>query len=327
MKRFLIIQTAFLGDAILATAVAEQLHRKIPGAEVSILVRKGNESLFSGHPFLKEVLIWDKKNHKTAGLLSLLKTIRSNSYDAVINLQRFFSTGFLTAFSGARHRIGFDKNPLSFLFSRKIKHIIGDGRHETDRNLELVAAITGSGKQRPVLYPQQADEESARIFKTKPYVTMAPSSVWFTKQLPESKWVEMIQTAPPQLSIYLLGAPADSELCDSIIKTAGNPAAVNLSGKTGLLATASLMRDARMNYVNDSGPLHIASAVNAPVTAFFCSTLPAFGFGPLSDNRVLIETLETLSCRPCGLHGKTTCPEGHFRCATTIILPSLNTEP
>jgi len=73
-----------------------------------------------------------------------------------------------------------------------------------------------------------------------------------------------------------------------------------------------------MNYVNDSAPLHLASAMNAPTTAIYCSTAPAFGFGPLSDNSRIIETQEKLDCRPCGLHGFKTCPEKHFKCAFTI---------
>lgn len=73
-----------------------------------------------------------------------------------------------------------------------------------------------------------------------------------------------------------------------------------------------------MNYVNDSAPLHIASAMNAPVTAIFCSTVPAFGFGPLRENGRVVETLEKLDCRPCGLHGHQACPKGHFKCALGI---------
>jgi ADP-heptose:LPS heptosyltransferase len=78
------------------------------------------------------------------------------------------------------------------------------------------------------------------------------------------------------------------------------------------------MKLATMNYVNDSAPLHLASAMNAPVTAFFCSTIPEFGFGPLSENNQIIQTEEKLNCRPCGLHGKKVCPEGHFKCGTEI---------
>ena len=73
-----------------------------------------------------------------------------------------------------------------------------------------------------------------------------------------------------------------------------------------------------MNYVNDSAPLHIASAMNAPVTAYFCSTKPSFGFGPLSDNKTIVEVKEKLECRPCGLHGKKKCPEDHFDCGFNI---------
>jgi heptosyltransferase-2 len=84
------------------------------------------------------------------------------------------------------------------------------------------------------------------------------------------------------------------------------------------MQSAALMKDARMNYVNDSGPLHICSAMNAPVTAFFCSTTPDFGFGPLSDQSTTIESKMALACKPCGLHGYKSCPKGHFDCGNSI---------
>ena len=73
-----------------------------------------------------------------------------------------------------------------------------------------------------------------------------------------------------------------------------------------------------MNYTNDSAPLHFATAMNAPLTAVFCSTVPAFGFGPLRDQARVVEVQERLACRPCGLHGHKACPEGHFACAMKI---------
>jgi heptosyltransferase-2 len=81
------------------------------------------------------------------------------------------------------------------------------------------------------------------------------------------------------------------------------------------------MRDAIRNFVNDSGPLHISSAMNAPVTAFFCSTSPTFGFGPVSDDSMIIQSKEDLKCKPCGIHGLKKCPLNHFNCGNTIILP------
>src|SRR5207249_4508884 len=112
-------QTAFIGDVVLATGLIEKLHQHLPDATIDFLVRKGNETLLTNHPLLREVLVWDKKKKKLSNLFTILKRIRQNKYDRVINVQRFAATGILTAFSGAKETIGFDKNPLSFLFSKK----------------------------------------------------------------------------------------------------------------------------------------------------------------------------------------------------------------
>jgi heptosyltransferase-2 len=150
-----------------------------------------------------------------------------------------------------------------------------------------------------------------------PYVCIAPASVWFTKQFPKEKWVAFIDQLK-QFSVYLLGAPSDHEHCESIRNATTYPGVTNLSGKLSFLESTALMQHAVMNFVNDSAPLHLASAVNAPVTAVFCSTVPDFGFGPLSDRSFIVETSEPLTCRPCGLHGYKACPQGHFKCALTI---------
>jgi heptosyltransferase-2 len=88
-----------------------------------------------------------------------------------------------------------------------------------------------------------------------------------------------------------------------------------MAGELSLLQSAALIKGAQMNYANDSAPLHIASAVDAPVTAVFCSTVTRFGYGPLSSNSRVVETESPLSCRPCGPHGHKKCPKGHFKCA------------
>jgi heptosyltransferase-2 len=321
MKKILVIQTAFFGDVILATAFAEYLHRQMPGARISMLVREGNQGLLEGHPFLSETIIWNKKDRKLFNLLTVMRIIRERKFDAVFNLQRFASTGLITMLSGSGYKAGFDKNPFSFAFDFSVKHTMNQGIHETERNRMLAQHYCDGPPTPPRLYPSDADYVRVHAYKSTTYVTMAPASVWFTKQLPKEKWIEMIQKSPATLKVYLIGASADSELCETLVRESANPNAVNMAGKLRPLETAALMRDAVMNYVNDSGPLHIASAMNAPVTSFFCSTIPAFGFGPLSTISHIIETTEQLDCRPCGLHGKSACPEGHFRCGTTIRVP------
>ncbi len=314
----MIIQTAFIGDVVLATCLIEKLHASFPDAQIDFLVRKGNESLLTQHPWLHEVLIWDKKKNKQRNLFKLISAIRKRKYDKVINVQRFAATGILTIFSGAKETIGFDKNPFSFLFSKKIKHIVSDGKHEIERDLGLVKHFTDDSIVKPVLYPSKKDHELVQSYKQQKYITVSPASVWFTKQYPADKWVSFINQVPGSYQIYLLGAPSDNALCEHIKNQSTHVAVSNLSGKLSFLQSAALMKDAVMNYVNDSAPMHFASAMNAPVTAVYCSTVPAFGFGPLSDKKFIVEIQQPLYCRPCGLHGYKACPEKHFRCALEI---------
>jgi heptosyltransferase-2 len=241
----------------------------------------------------------------------------------VVNLQRFASSGLLTVLSGAAIRLGFNKNPFSIGFTGSVKHIIspdpGKSVHETARNLAVIESITDNSADYPIrLYPEQSDFAKVSQYKTSRYICIAPTSLWFTKQFPAEKWIEFVSEIDPDLHIYFLGSKSDQNACDVIIKKSGHLNTINLSGKLTFMQSAALMRDAVMNFVNDSAPQHFASAMNAPITSVFCCTVPAYGFGPLSENSVVVETDEILNCRPCGLHGFNTCPEEHFKCALTI---------
>jgi ADP-heptose:LPS heptosyltransferase len=235
VQKFLVIQTAFIGDVVLATALIEKLHDYFPDARIDFLVRKGNEALLTGHPYLHEVLIWDKKRHKLRNLLRLARRIRQTKYDKVINVQRFAATGLVTAFSGTGETIGFDKNPLSFLFTRKIPHIVSDASHplhEIDRNQGLIRLFTDDRPAKPRLYPTKADFEKVQAYKTNPYITVSPASVWFTKQYPPEKWAAFIRLLPDRYTICLLGAPSDHALCEQIREMAGpGHTIINLSGQ------------------------------------------------------------------------------------------------
>lgn len=319
--QFLVIQTAYIGDVVLATGIIEKLHRHFPDAQIDFMVRKGNEGLLKNHPFLREVLVWDKQQDKMKNLLKLLRYVRSRQYDKVINVQRFAATGLLTAFSGAKETIGFDKNPFSRFFTKKIKHLISEGavtRHEIERNNELIKGFTGEEIMKPRLYPAAADQEAVKPYQQAPYITISPASVWFTKQYPADKWISFLQQLTPAYKVYLLGGPGDAGMAETIKEKTPHLSVVNLCGKLNFLQSTALMKQAVMNYVNDSAPMHFASAVNAPVTAVYCSTLPSFGFGPLSDKRFIVEIPGPLACRPCGLHGRKACPLGHFKCAYDI---------
>jgi heptosyltransferase-2 len=315
--KILIIQTAFIGDVVLATPLIEKLKEKFKDCTIDFLLRKGNESLLHNHPHIHRVFILDKKKNKYTNVFRLINDIRAESYDYAINLQRFLTTGVITSLSGAKVKIGFDKNPLSFLFTHALKHQLSKSNsviHEVDRNLSLIQSIVGDNEfEMPKLYPSASDYEI--IPGKNKYICIAPSSVWFTKQFPASKWCELIDKIPDRYIIYLIGAQGDIDLCEEIQKNTESNKVEILAGKLTLLQSVALIEKAEMTFVNDSAPLHFASARNAPVTAIFCSTVPAFGFGPLSVNSHVVEVDEKLDCKPCGLHGKKKCPRQHFKCS------------
>jgi len=321
--KILIIQTASIGDVILTTPVIEKLHWFYPEASLDLLVKTGMESLFRNHPFLHKVIPWNKNHGKYRDFFRIFAGIRKEKYDVVITVQRFALTGFLAAFSGAKIRIGFSKNPFSIFFTTAIPHVYRSGMHEVERNLMLTAALTDTTLVKPRLYPSTTDNARTAVYKSGDYYTISPASLWFTKQYPVEKWVEFIGYIPNQCKICFLGSPDDTGLCEEIIRRSGHPGCVDLAGKLSFLESASLMKDARMNFTNDSAPMHLASAINAPVTVIYCSTVPRFGFGPMSDDSRIVEITGELYCRPCGIHGYRSCPEKHFRCATQIDVNQL----
>ena len=324
MKKFLIIQTAFIGDVVLALPVAQRLRALHPEAEIHFLVRQGNEGLLENHPAVNRVWIWQKKKGKIRNLWKMAQQLRKYKFDAAYNLHRFASSGFLMMRVKAKRKVGFDKNPLSIFYTRRIQHQIptpaedGGTLHEVHRNLGLLGGENQVIRfERPKLYPSEEDFAKVREFtRLQPYIVMAPASVWFTKQWHPDQWKKMLALVPDSYTVFLIGGPGDREFCRQFEEIQART--MNLCGKLSLLQSAALMQDAKRVFVNDSAPQHFASAMNAPTTAIFCSTVPEFGFGPLSEQAVVLQTEKELECRPCGLHGHKSCPLGHFDCAFSI---------
>lgn len=323
-QSFLIIQTAFIGDVILATGLVEKLRKHYPHASIDFLLRKGNETLLIGNPNIREVIVWDKKKGKIKNLFRLTAHVRSKKYDGVINAHRFASSGLITAFSGAKVKSGFDKNPWSFMFTHRVKHDLESNLHETERNQQLIEFITDKTRALPKLYPRVSDFEKVKSFQSGRYLCLAPTSVWFTKQFPAQQWIDFLDLVRDKIDhVYLLGASTDQDTCENIKAHTKNKHVENMAGRLSFLESAALMKGAVMNFVNDSAPMHMASSMNAPVAAIFCSTVPSFGFGPLSEKSFILQTTENLACRPCGLHGFRKCPQGHFKCATSISVKAM----
>ncbi len=321
LKRILIIQTASIGDVILSTPLIEKLHHYYPNAKLDFLLKYGYEGVLRRHPYIHHVIVWDKTQKKYKNLLELIRIFREKKYDLIVNVQRFASSGIITTLSNAKTTVGFNKNPFSLFFTKRIKHSINKykgGLHETDRNLQLIEHLTDDSIFPMRLYPSGHDFAKVSQYKTMQYITVSPASLWFTKQFSKKQWVKFLSSLHKDIMVYLLGSQKEIELCNEIIGDSEHSNCLNLAGKLTFLESTALMRDAAMNYVNDSAPMHMASAVDACVAAIFCSTVPEFGFGPKSKKSYIIETKKELKCRPCGLHGYNSCPQKHFNCSLTI---------
>ncbi len=320
-NKVLIIQTAFLGDAILISSLLEKIRVESPDSSIHLLVRKGNESIFEAYPYRNLAKVWtyDKK-HKWASWRNLRAQFQLEKFDQVFVAQRFFGMGLLSVCIGAKKVVGFNKNPLSWLFNEKVRHEWGTGKHETVRNTDLLKSWLGSKVYPPYLNPIAKQLPTGLV--AKEYICISPGSVWETKRLPIRVWIDFIKLLPENQPVVLMGAPNELHLSNEIAQVCPNHTILNEAGKHGLVDAIRIYQQSMMSYVNDSGPMHICSAVNTPTVAVFCSTVPAFGFGPLADWNRIIEVSD-LACRPCGDHGKKTCPLQHYACGNQITGESL----
>jgi len=325
LKRILIIQTAFLGDVILATGIVHKLRLTYSNAKIDFLLKKENAHVLQGHPDIDNLILFDKST-KWKELWRLIKIIRKEKYDLVVNLHRFASSGILATLSNATITVGFDKNPLSTFYTTSVPHVLGSRAnpfHEIQRNHSLITDFVDDIPEKPFLQITPEVLQKTREYRQGSYVCIAPTSVWYTKQLPEEKWAALIRKIPETTTIYLLGGTTDHDKCERIKNNARRNNVKILAGKLSIQASAAVMKEAVLNFVNDSAPTHLASAVDGAVCTVYCSTVPDFGFGPLSSFSRIVETTEVLSCRPCNLHGYKNCPLTHFKCATTIEVDTM----
>ena len=322
LQKALVIQTVGFGDHILMTSLLETLHAHYPDVVLDVLIKKGNEPFFREHPLVRKMWVWNKQNRKYRGLMSIARSVRSEKYDLVVNVNRSFNLGLVTVLSGARMKVGYAQNPLSAFYDHRAQYGFrnsdGSPMHEIERNHGLIEPLVSGPPERPRLYPGHEDFDVVSGYKKGPYICIGVAASKFTNILPREQWVELIKALPEKYTVYLLGGEQEKPLCTWISDAVGNHRVVVLAGKLNLIQSAALIKDADMTYSCDSSPMHMASAMNAPVTGVFCSTDLYNGFGPLSDRSVVVESKEALDCRPCTTHGRPSCPRGHFACAKSI---------
>jgi heptosyltransferase-2 len=318
----LVVQTSFLGDMVLTTPLIAHLAER--GA-VDVVCTPAAAALVANNPHVREAIAYDKRagDRGVRGFARLASRLRSTKYDAAYHAQGSARSGALTLAAGIHDRVGFSTSAGRVFYTTRIPPI--DNEHHAARLLSLGTRDplrkVSRRALRPRLYPGAAERAAVDAllgggarFDERPWIALAPGSVWATKRWPY--YAELAELLAPTGRIVVVGAEADRALAAEIIARVGGDT-IDATGKLTLLASAELIERAKLLVTNDSAPQHLASAMNTPTLAVFGPTVPEFGFGPLSETAEVVG-LNGLNCRPCDRHGPQRCPLGHWRCMREI---------
>ncbi len=321
-SRVIIVQTAFLGDAILTIPLASALRAAYPGTRIAMVVTPAAATVLEGNADIDLLLPYDKHGNDRGvrGGRKIIRQIRDWDADLALVPHRSLRSALITRSAGIARRIGFTTSAGRFLFTDTVtpQH----GAHEIDRNLDLLLplGIRPQNRVLPTLRANARDRDFVdQLIQRQngadrsPLIAVAPGSVWATKRWIPDGFVAVCRALVERGDrVFLLGGAEDGELCASIASRAGERV-VSCAGILTLLQSAELIRRCKILLTNDSAPEHLAMAVGTPVVAIFGPTIPAFGFAPVGPFDEVVETAG-LSCRPCGIHGGNACPIGTFDC-------------
>ena len=173
--------------------------------------------------------------------------------------------------------------------------------------------------------PEWASMEVPRfsgLAKNSRQIVIAPGSVWATKQWTQDGFTAVgIEAAKRGFRTVIVGTKEEADLCERIafrINEAVGGSAESFAGRLSLIETTEQIAKSEIAYVNDSGAMHLASLSGTRTVSFFGPTVLDFGYRPWSNNAVVLQSEEKLSCRPCGLHGAQKCPIGTHICMKSI---------
>lgn len=322
--KVLIVKTSSLGDIIHTLPCLAGLKQN--GADVSWLVGNSFSSLLKNHPYLKQLFIFDREKWRGIKILlnqpelwHLVRQIRQEKFDVVLDVQGLLRSSFFTLFSGTPKRIGFaNARELAWLAYNQRIQVPSHIQHAVDRNAYLVEQLLGHSIPRlfPIPITQDDENKAAFLIPKLPAIVLAPGARWESKRWPLTHFIELIEMLEgSSVSIVLIGSKAELPLTQEILKRVkrgfiGNTI-VHLTGETTLPQLAAVMKRSNLVISNDSGPMHIAAAVNTPVLALFGPTDPA-KTGPYGANQRVLQ--HQLPCWPCRYR---VCPK-NFPCIATI---------
>lgn len=322
--KILIIRLGSLGDVILTTAIPGLIKEMFPHASIDFLVKKDFSAVLENNPAIDEILCLDNKGeHKgAAGLFRIIGSLKKRGYSHIIDLHSNLRSRVISTFLKSTV-MRYDKQILKRRLLKK--GLKADTVHTVEA---YTGALAGFGiapsKVSPLISISKEESDKAKnrlkameVGEEELLVGFNAGAKWPTKMWPEESFAELGRMLSEKTGcrVIIFGGPEEKDLGERLSEKIGH-GALSLAGHTGLRESAALMEKCRLFVSNDSGPMHMATAVGIPVIAIFGPTVKGFGFFPLGDKNRIVE--KDIACRPCSLHGGPKCPEGHFRCMKDI---------
>ena len=300
-RKILVIKPSSLGDIVHSLPFLDSLKRRFPFAEVHWVVARGFHGLLKDHPLVDRLWIIDKDRWKDLSrtpeslreLRELLRSLKAERFDIAVDLQGLFRSALIAYAVRPAPRVGFkEAKELSWLF---YTHKIAGGEkiHAVDRYLKL-AFFLGCDLDN-LSFPFPPLPEDSPIIKSLPeeYVVIAPSAGKEANRWPAERFGELASRLP--LRSVIISSKGDAFLSEKVLR-ASRGKAISLAGKTNLLELVDVIRHAIFFVSNDTGPMHIASALNVPVFAIFGPANPV-RTGPYGADHTIIR--EDIACSPC----------------------------
>lgn len=335
----LIVKTSAIGDVTHTLPALYALRRHWPQARIDWLVEEAASGLLVGHPSLDRLLISRRKSwiarlrggpkrlSALRELIAFIGQLRRRRYDLVIDFQGLLKSGVLVGLSRSARKVGFgrgmDHAECSYIFLNERVPAVDMNIHAVDRELMLLAAIGVPCDE--VVFDLPLSDDRYRevelllrdrgIDDPRRVAPINPRTTWPTKLWDDGKFAHVGDWLAEQgLSVLFTGAPSDRRAVEAICRRMRQPS-VNLAGETSLQTLAALYARAPLVVSTDSGPMHIAAAVNTPVIAVFGSTAP-WRTGPYGAAHRIVRL--DLTCSPCL---KRTCPS--HRCMVELPAQSV----
>jgi heptosyltransferase-2 len=334
-QKILIRGVNWIGDAVITIPAVRSIRRAFPDAHISLLVKPWVSEIFRENPDIDEIILYDDSFKRYTGRLKLAKKLREKAFDKAILLQNAFDAALIAWLSGIPERIGYKRDGRGFLLTKAVpveKDILEQHQVYYYLNLLKSAGIEPADAQ-PYLYLTDNERQSARKTLSSyfsadrgPLIGINPGATFGSaKRWPPEQFAELIIKVINELNgrVVIFGSPSEIEIADDIIteinrlkirmkiEKIGSRILV-MAGKTNLRELAALISECDVFVTNDSGPMHMASALLVPIVAIFGST-DKTATGPFGEGHRIIA--KDLPCAPCM---KRECPEGHLNCMTAV---------